>query len=247
MKLSVQLYTVRDQASADLPATLKTLKDSGLNYVELAGLHGRSASEWKALLDDLGLKVSGSHIGLDQFESRLDELFEENRVLENKYLVIPWIGAADYAGGWAEVADRFAAIGEKVNAAGFVLAYHNHDFEFKNEGKPGLDVLYESASPEALQAQIDAYWVLRGGQDPAAYVRKLKGRVPLVHLKDGTGSGDVKFLPAGEGDIDYVALLAACDEAGVEFGSIELDVSPIPPLEAVAKSVTFLRGKGISE
>jgi sugar phosphate isomerase/epimerase len=56
MNLSVQLYTVRDQLSADPVGTLKKLKEAGLNYVEGGGSFGAdSAEEGKKLLDDLGL------------------------------------------------------------------------------------------------------------------------------------------------------------------------------------------------
>ena len=69
MRLSVQLYTLRDDLANSVPDTLKKVREIGLEYVELAGWYGLSASEWRTILDDLGLKASGAHVGIDQFES----------------------------------------------------------------------------------------------------------------------------------------------------------------------------------
>jgi sugar phosphate isomerase/epimerase len=151
--------------------------------------------------------------------------------------------------GWATVAKRFEPIGAKLRDLGFVLAYHNHNFEFALEnGKPGLDVLYEAADPALLKAQIDAYWVLYGGGDPASYIRKLKGRVPLVHLKDGKKGGpNAHFLEVGQGDVDWDDVLAACKESEVDFGAIEQDSSERDSMESARMSVEFLRARGISE
>jgi sugar phosphate isomerase/epimerase len=130
-----------------------------------------------------------------------------------------------------------------------VFAYHNHAFDFALEnGKPGLDVLYESSDPQAVQAQIDTYWVAYGGSDPAAYIRKLRGRVPLVHLKDGTLGGDKPvFLEPGEGELDWSNILAACEESGVEFGAIELDVCPRDPFVSARACVEFFRHAGLKD
>jgi sugar phosphate isomerase/epimerase len=72
MRLTIQLYTVRDALAADLAGTLAKIKAIGLEYVELAGDYGKSGEEWKTMLDELGLKASGAHIGVDQFENNYD-------------------------------------------------------------------------------------------------------------------------------------------------------------------------------
>jgi sugar phosphate isomerase/epimerase len=141
------------------------------------------------------------------------------------------------------------AIGGKIRAAGLQFCYHNHAFEFKPEGgKPGLDVLYETADPNLVLAQIDTYWVAYGGGDPASYIKKLKGRIPQVHFKDGKiGGPDPYFCEVGQGELQWDGIIAACKEVNVEFVSIELDTCPHEPLESVRMSVEYIRGKGISE
>jgi hypothetical protein len=45
--------------------------------------------------------------------------------------------------------------------------------------------------------------------------------------------------------MDYDAILSAAKAANVEFGAIELDESPIAPIEAVKQSYEFLKSKGL--
>jgi len=247
MRLSVQLYTLRDALSQDVAGTLKALKDAGLDYVEMAGDYGKSASEWKAMLDEFGLQISGSHIGIDQIENDFAKVVADAKTLNNPYVIVPWIGPDTYAAGWDAFGKRLDAIGAKLRAEGLTLCYHNHDFEFANpvDGKAGLTVLYENASPENLQAEIDCAWVQIGGQDPAAFVSGLSGRVPLVHLKDFDPSATPQWTPAGQGKVDYEALIPACRAAGAKFACIELDQSPGDPMDAVKASIQFLKGHGI--
>ena len=54
-KLSVQLYTVRDQIKADIPGTLKRVRDIGFNYVETAFWpDGISVQQAASYLKDAG-------------------------------------------------------------------------------------------------------------------------------------------------------------------------------------------------
>lgn len=247
MRLSVQLYTLRDALSQDVEGTLKSLKDAGLDYVEMAGDYGKSASEWKAILDQFGMKVSGSHIGIDQIENDFAKVVADAKTLGNPYVIVPWIGPDAYAAGWDALGKRLDAIGAKLRGEGLTLCYHNHDFEFAHsvDGKAGLTVLFENASPENLQAEIDCAWVQIGGQEPATFVAGLSGRVPLVHLKDFDPAATPQWTPAGQGKVDYNALIPACRAAGAKFACIELDESPGDPMDAVKASIQFLKGHGI--
>ena len=246
MRLSVQLYTVRDALAQDYVGTLKKLRDIGLEYVEGAGNYGGgTAEEGKALLDDLGLKVSGSHVGLDALQNDLDAVIANHKTLGCPYVIIPFLGSDDR--DYAKLAATVAPIGTRLKAEGLTLCYHNHDFEFVEvDGTTGLDLLYARTNPNLLQAELDLAWIKIGGQDPAAYIRKYATRTPLVHLKDYDPSQKPQWRPAGEGVMDWDACLAACKEANVQFGAIELDESPGDPVEAVRKSFDYFKAKGLS-
>jgi sugar phosphate isomerase/epimerase len=244
MRVSVQLYTLRDQLAQDIPGTLKAIQGFGIEYVELAGFYDQTASTWATYLQEAGLKASGAHMGLDLLEADLDQVIQDVKTLGFKYVIVPYIGADAYADGWASFGQRLRPIGEKLAAAGLTLLYHNHDFEFANGD--GLGELYGSVPDEFLKAEIDAAWVSIGGQDPVQYVTNLKGRVPLVHVKDYNPANTPRWTPCGQGVMPMPELVAAAEAAGAEFVVIELDESPGDPIAAVGASYEYLKSLGLS-
>ena len=247
MKLSAQCYTVRDHIEEDLWGTLSAMRELGLDTIEIGGTFGVPAGELKEGLDRIGLKVNATHAGMERLENDLASIVEECRILDIHAVVLSSVDRRHYSRGWGAVAGDLNAIGQKLRDAGLHFAYHNHAFEFQLEdGRPGLDVLYEKSDPSLVGAQIDTYWVAYGGGDPAAYLRKLKGRVKHIHLKDGKlGGAEPRFLEVGQGDLDWDDILAACQESGVEFGAIEQDTCDRDTLESLKMSVDYLRAKGV--
>jgi sugar phosphate isomerase/epimerase len=243
MQLSVQLYTLRNLLAVDLEGTLSSVREMGIRHVELAGLYTKTAEEWSRMLKRLELSVSGSHIGMDRLEEDLDGAIEECKALGCKFLIVPWIDVSRY-GGWAAFGKALEPIGHHIADRGLLLAYHNHAFEFSLEaGQTGLDAFFAAADPELVFAQIDVGWVQHAGHDPAQLIRKLGPRCKLVHLKDTTGNPEFLDVEAGRGLVDWDAVLSACLDAGVLYGTIELDECPNEPLASVRMSHEFLEAK----
>jgi sugar phosphate isomerase/epimerase len=246
MRLSLQLYTVRDQLASDPVGTLTKVREIGLEYVEGGGSFGAATpKEGRKVLDDLGLKASGAHVGLDVLEGSLSKAIDDANTLGHHYVIVPWVGGDVYADGWDKFGKRLEAIGVKVRDAGLNLLYHNHDFEFKNPGKSGLKVLFESTDSGLVKSELDIAWVQIGGGDPATYIRELRSRLPLVHLKDFDPDKTPRWRPCGQGLVDWDGCLAAIAEGEVEFGAIELDESPGDPIQAVRESYEFFKSKGL--
>lgn len=248
MKLGVQNYTLRDLMAEDYFGTLERVRDLGLRYCEFAGLGGNSPDKVRAELDRIGLKAMGAHLMFDWDRPDVPAMVDEAKTIGYEYVVLPWIHEDRYKDGWARVAKDMEKVAAELRAAGMPFLYHNHAFEFKPEadGRLGIDVLYETASPDLVGAEVDVYWVQYGGVDPAEFIRRLGSRVRVAHLKDMSPAADRAFIECGRGTIDWDAVLAACDQAGTEYGIIELDVCPNPPLESVRVSTEFFRAKGLT-
>ncbi len=237
MLLSVQLYTLRDPMSTDPAGTLSQLSEV-MSNVELAGTYGLSAREFRGILDDQGFSVTGSHLGLAALESELGKVIDDHRELRCDTIILPWIGKEDYADGWKAFAARLEPIADQLADAGMTFAYHNHAFEFENDG---LRTLFRSAS-DRVKAQIDLGWVQHAGENPAAFVLEMGQRISSVHLKDTMGFEEHQDVLAGEGVVDWKATLAACVEAGVPVGVIEMDNPPGDPLSSVKECYRFYSG-----
>lgn len=248
MRITTQLYTVRDQIAEDTLGTLKAIAGFGLEYIELGGLNRDSVKEWKGYLDETGLKVSGAHYGLGEFETP-DELFEVMNTLGCKTIIMPWISSDHFASldSIKAFSDQLNRAGETAVAAGFDYLYHNHDFEIKDvEGKSGLEHLMDLVPAENMNFEVDVAWVRVGGKDEVEFLNAHADRVKVLHLKDVDPSRTPRWTIAGDGLVDMDGCLAFAAANNITFGGIELDESPCPPIEAVQKSFEFFKSKGYS-
>ncbi|MBM4144558.1 MAG: hypothetical protein FJ225_13365 [Lentisphaerae bacterium] len=84
--ISVQLYSLRERAAKDFAAVLKDVADAGYKGVETAGLHGKPAAEVRKMVDDLGLVVSSSHMGLPN-KDNVAEIVDTAGTLGHKMIV----------------------------------------------------------------------------------------------------------------------------------------------------------------
>ncbi|MGC8667929.1 MAG: sugar phosphate isomerase/epimerase family protein [Chthonomonadales bacterium] len=247
--IALQMYTLREEAAKDFRGTLRRVAAIGYAGVELAGTGGLAATELKAVLDDLGLAVAGSHVGLDQLENNLAEVLRYNVALGNRYVVCPYLpedrrkSAEDYR----RLAERLNTIGRECKEAGLQLCYHNHAFEFERfDGRTGYDLLFGATDADLVAAEVDTYWAEYAGHDAADLIRRLSGRVPLIHLKDMAGKPQGAFAEVGEGVLDFAAIAAAAHAAGTHWFIVEQDVCARPPLESVEISLRNLRRMGLA-
>jgi sugar phosphate isomerase/epimerase len=255
--IGIQLYTLRGPIGKDLAGTLKAVAAAGYKQVEPYGFPGAGAMI--AAAKDNGLAVNSSHFDWDSAINPKDDAMSDFRKILDQakaaglsHLVIPFIAdknrrTLDDYRKVAENANKAAAI---ARTAGIQLAYHNHSFEFepKTDGKSGYDVFIEEFSDD-MKFEVDVFWVKVAGHDPAELIRKLKGRVSQLHLKDlkdgiktphfaGNLPADA-FQELGDGVIPMAPVLAAAAEAGVTHCHVEQDQSP-DPLASIAQSVGHL-------
>lgn len=250
MPLAVQLYTLRNLTAKDFAQTVRQVAELGYNAVELAGFGNlRSVDQVKAALDDAGLKVAGSHVAIDRFESDLNAVLDENERLGNRIVCVP--GVPEHrrktADDWKALGEQFTKFADRCAARGFEFAYHNHHYEFKRfDGRYGLDILLENSGPR-VKSELDTYWVRHGGEDPVAYMKKIAPRLLLLHLKDMAAGPDRKDAPVGTGLLDFAAILAAGKQAGVKEYIVEQDdCHGQDPIEALRTSIQNLRKLGVS-
>jgi len=246
--IALQLYTLREQTAEDFVGVLRRVAEIGYAGVEFAGYGGLDAAELKALLDELGLRAAGSHVGLQALECELDAVIEYSLAIGNPYVVCPSIPPdrrQDEAGVRA-IAQSLNRIGAACRERGLLFCYHNHAFEFEPlDGKSFLDTLFSTTDPELVRAEVDTYWVQFAGLDPAELIERYSDRVALVHLKD-MDPQDRSFAEVGEGTLDWKAIFAASEAAGAEWYIVEQDRCKRPPLESVRLSLENLRSMGMA-
>jgi sugar phosphate isomerase/epimerase len=201
------------------------------------------------LLVGAGLTVCATHAGFERLRDDLDGVIDEHRTLGCDYIAIGSI-PNEYrnAEGYPRFAREASAVARRMRERGIAFGYHNHSFELeKFGGRTALDILYRDSDPAVFNAEIDTYWIQHGGGDPAAWIRGMAGRVPVVHLKDMVMSGrDQLMAEVGEGNLNWPAILEACRDAGVRWYVVEQDVCQRDPFESLGISFRNLRKMGLT-
>ncbi|MGJ3242314.1 MAG: sugar phosphate isomerase/epimerase family protein [Opitutales bacterium] len=252
MQIGAQLYTLREYTKTrdDLEKTFEKLAAMGFRSVQISALGPIPVDEVAETLGNHGLTCAATHMGWNKFEEDLDAVIATHKAWGCVHTAIGGAPQDRYLvqDGWKAFAGDLAPIAEKLAAEGMDFSYHNHDWEFRHfDGKPWLEHLYATCPPEHLKAELDLHWVTRGGGDPAAWVRKLGNRQPVVHVKDFVVSEkrEPQFAPVGHGNMNWDAILPACEEVGVETLLIEQDdCYGEDPFACLEKSYRFLRDCG---
>jgi sugar phosphate isomerase/epimerase len=267
--VGVQLYTVRTQLEGDLEATLKAIADIGYKEVEVVR---STLAKVGPAARRLGLSPISVHVdtpivtgnwdawkfarGAVPADYDMAAVIRDAQAQGVKYLVLPYLMAAERGGGaayYAQLGETLNRVGEQVTKAGLTFCYHNHGFEFEPlpDGRRPLDVLMAATKPELVKLELDVFWVSVTGADPAAVLQQYSGRVPLIHLKDKAKGAPAEtqeskvppatFMPVGSGAVDFPAVLKAAAAAGVEHYFVEQDHAQGSPIDALRTSYRYLR------
>jgi sugar phosphate isomerase/epimerase len=252
MQIAAQLYTLREflKTPEDIAATLKKVKQIGYNAVQVSGVGPIDNQALKALADQEKLTICATHIPYSDLTDKLDEVIAKHQLWNCKYVGLGGLPQEYRTSreGYATFAKQASDIGRRLKDAGLTFIYHNHDFEFaKFDGKTGMDILFEESDPSAFDFELDVHWVQAGGADPADWIRKVDGRMKVVHLKDMvvTSARESRFAEVGEGNMNFTRILQACQDIGVEWGAVEQDQCyGRDPFESLTISLRNLQGMG---
>lgn len=250
--IAVQLYTLRDECEKDFYGTLAAVAQAGYGAVEFAGLHNKPAEELKKVLDQNKLKSAGCHLPLKEVRDNFDKVKHDYvDVLGCEYVTVP-SGPRKFDDGgktWRQFCQDMRDLKKRCDAANIKLAYHNHAFEFENQvdGKPAYDIMFHEKPEESPLAEMDLCWVAAGKHDPVNELRRLKGRVKLVHVKDLDPGMPAHDTEVGSGVLQWPAIYKAAEEAGVKWLVVERDHPNPPAIESIKKSLAFIKSQGLEK
>lgn len=254
----VQLWTVREDMKKDPITTLKSIKALGYTDVENAGyneglFYGMSPSEFRKVLDDIGLKMRSSHIplGWNDPESQrtmvanYEAVCEDHAVMGIKYMVCPWFQHENNLTKYQRLAGLCNECGQVAKKFDLKFAYHNHDFEFKLiDGKRGYDILLNETDADKVDFELDLYWIKKGGADALIYFKDHSQRFSLWHVKD-MDPKDSFFTEVGNGTINWKEIFAQSEKAGMQYFYIEQDdcrnYSPLKSIEISQDYISTLK------
>lgn len=251
--ISIQLYTLREMMDADLDAVFAGLSALGYRKVEQAGLHGRTAPEFKAALDAHGLHATSGHQSIYPYDaSRWRESIETAVILGQGYMVEPapafvlssiFTGIAPPALVWSDFAEQLNKAAAQASHYGIKVGYHNHNPEFMplpdDPSRTGYDILLAETDPDLVHFELDLYWSWAGGKDPVELLREHPTRFRQFHVKDMDANGDI--TAPGTGIIDFARIFKAAAELGIAEYTIEQDNAGQDAMESARLGYELLR------
>jgi len=242
-QIALQLYTVRDVAAQDFVGMLRQVSEIGYRAVELAGFGGLSVADLRETLDKYNLRAIAAHVAYGQFEERASGVLADLKALGCEFAVVPALPQEYRADEelLRAAAKNFNEWGALAQEVGLRFGYHNHAFEFAAlpSGTLPYDLLVNETDPALVNFEIDLFWVQYGGADAQEWNRRLKGRAPLLHVKDMAAGEARADTPFGTGIMPWDQLLATGEAAGAEWYIVEQD-HPQSSLDDVRTSLQNL-------
>lgn len=240
----LELYTVRDLLAKDFEGTIAKVAEIGYKEVEPVGYGGLEPKQFRALLDRHGLRAPSTHAGATDGPN-LEKELEGHQVMGFRYTEIHAPRPAGGSGARApkteesvkRTAEQYNKYGALAKKHGMKILVHNHAAEFdplEGSQRTEYDVLLAATDPSLVAMQLDIGWASLAGQNVLEMFRKNPGRFELWHVKDVTGLKSIpadtppgrrrgKFIPIGQGEVDYKPLFANAKQAGLKHYVIEQD------------------------
>jgi sugar phosphate isomerase/epimerase len=241
---------LRDVLPQDPKGVLTQVASFGYKQIEsyehakLGIFWGMKNTEFKKLMDDLGMKIVSSHCDINKdFERKAAEAAE----IGMNYLLCPYLGPQKTIDDFKRFAETFNEKGQVCKKNGIRFGYHNHDYGFVPvDGQLPQDVLMQNTDKNLVDFEMDIYWVVTAGQDPIAWIDKYPGRFKLSHIKDrkrgaSPSQRDVS-VELGTGSIDFKKILNEAGKKGMEYYIVEQEAyENTTPLAAAKADADYLK------
>lgn len=231
--IGLQLYSIRDSITKDVPGAIEKVGKMGYTFVEAAGynkgkFYNMEPVDFKELCEENGLGFLSSHTGMplsdsvnrDKTMEWWDACIDAHAAAGVKYIVQPFMSDNAYQSldTLKQYCDYFNTVGEKCNVKEIRFGYHNHDKEFSTEldGQIIYDFMLKNTDPEKVMFQLDLYWCVAGGGNPVDYFNAYPGRFESWHIKDKEEVG-------ASGMINFEEIWAAAEISGMKYSVVEVE------------------------
>src|SRR5262249_5839183 len=163
--VGLELYSFRAKITTDFAGTLARARALGIVDIEVPNLYKHSADEFRAALDQAGLKCTSFVANYEQLRTDLDGIAASAKTLGASFVVcsrIPGERTSEtiFTVAQAEkAAQDFNAWGKRLRERGLQFCYHPHGFEFRPVGDGTVfDHLVAATDPNDVKFELDVFW-----------------------------------------------------------------------------------------
>ena len=224
-----------DEIAPEMQKQYNTLKELGINYIELRGVNGKNVSELeisdvralKQELDVNGMKISaiGSPIGkikiTDDFAEHFEtfkKVVEFAKILETKYIRMFSFYVEDKPSAKQEIFARLKKMIDYAKEHNVILLHENEKKIYGDTAESCLEIMQELYC-DNFKAIFDFANFVQVGEDTLYAYSLLEPYIEYFHIKDAQGN---VILPSGKGDGNIQEILSLAFQKGYNgFLSLE--------------------------
>jgi sugar phosphate isomerase/epimerase len=251
-KVGVQLYSFRNQFSADLRSTFESIKALGIKKVECAGFYSTDAAGFKKLTDEFGMTVEGvsADFGKLQDPEKLKKIINDAKTLNAKNVVCFWVPHNEpefTLENTISACDVFNKAGKVLAENGLSLLYHPHGYEFRPyKDRYLMDEFMTRCNPKYINFEMDILWTYHPGHNPVVWLKKYPTRYKALHIKDRrkgvTGNQNGRMdteddVTLGTGDLNVEDILAEAKKMNIKY--LYLEDESARSFQQVPNSIKF--------
>ena len=255
LPIGSQTYPHRQMISGgDFAGLLKTLKDIGVEAVELCSALGykefaplADAAAVKKTLADHGLKCESAHFSLRELRDNQQKSLDWAREIGMTQIIVATLGGSrtPTMDDVKKAADEYNGIAAVTAKVGMQQALHNEGFESAMvDGRRVYDVLFELLDPKLVKFQFQMS-TINQGLVGAEYFTKYPGRFISMHIQDVDMNAPVPEggrgrpqTSVGKGSIDWAKTFTAARIGGVKNYFVEQSMELTKASVAALKAMT---------
>lgn len=245
--LGAQTIVWGDSIRQQYDSIVRFLAKVGYEGVETGMRHFDPAnpSKYRELFRETGVKPLAVHVGGKFWDPSQAE--EELRKIHEALLFASQVGFSYLvtSGNPQETpesaraaAETYARIGAQCRSKGVRFAYHNHNWELKEDARI-LRELVKHTNPEDVSFVLDVAWAYRAKASLETLFRLLSGRIAYLHVKDVKND---QFCELGTGEIPMDTVIRWAGQEGVKWLVVEQDTTTLSPEESMRVNYQYLRG-----
>ena len=241
-KFGVQLYTLRNflNSADEIAETFAKIKNMGYDNIQ-THCALKNYDDFASLAQKAGLEICGTFDDFEMMLNNPEQSIENHRKLNTKIMGLAIATGYDNMVNVSDFIKKFNNDAESMAPYGFIFAYQIHAHEFaKIEGKTILDHFIDKT--DNVSFCLDTNWTQKGGGDIRSYIKKLTGRLDILHLKDYGRNKDTSFFASvGDGNLNWEGIMYEAQCAEVKYFVVEQDdCNGESPFDALARSREYL-------